>query len=121
MTLIEVMIALTILTTAMLSMAAYMTRFARTIAVSDVRATADELATSQIERVKGAPRYSAIDSMYAGTQTLTGIYQGYTVTTAVTRTGGGSSDFYDYKTVTVTVANARLAGPVRKTTVIAFF
>lgn len=121
MTLIEVMIAITILSAALIGMAGYMTRFARAIAVSDVRATADELAVSQLERVKGAPRYATIDSTYAGTRVMTGDYAGFTVATAVTRTGGGSSDLYDYRTVTVTVSNPRLAAPVRKTTVIAAY
>lgn len=121
MTLIEVMIALTILATAMLSMAAYMTRLARTVAVSDVRATADEIATSRLEEVKGATRYATIDSAFAGTQALAAPYQGFTRTTQVTHTGGGPSDFYDYKTITVIVTNPRLPAPVRKTTVIAAF
>lgn len=121
MTLIEVMLALAILGAATIGMAAYMTRFARTIALTDVRATADELAASRIEQIKGSPRYATIDSAFAGTQALSGLYAGYTQSTTVVRTGGGPSDLYDYKTVTVAVSNPRLATPVRKTTVIAFF
>jgi prepilin-type N-terminal cleavage/methylation domain-containing protein len=121
MTLIEVMMALTILAGAMLSIAAYMTKFSKSISSSDVKATANEIAADQIENVKGAPRYGAIDSLYAGTTAMTGSYTGYTRKTLVTRTGGGPADFYDYKTVTVIVTNARLSSPVKKTDIIAAF
>lgn len=121
LTLIEVMIALTILAGAMLSIAAYMTKFAKVIAASDVKATANEIAAEQLEAVKAAPRYTAIDSMYAGTVTMASPYVGYTRKTQVTRTGGGATDFYDYKTITVTVTNPRLSTAVVKTSVIAFF
>src|SRR5262245_3209035 len=108
LTLIEVMIALTILSVATLSIAAYMTRFARSISSSDVKATANEIAADRIEEVKGAPRYSAIDTLYPGTTTMNGAYKGFTRKTYVTHTGGGPSDFYDYKTITVEVTNTRL-------------
>jgi Tfp pilus assembly protein PilV len=121
MTLIEVLIALTILAGAMLSIAAYMTKFARAVSASDIKATANEIAASQIETVKNAPRYAAIDSLYAGTTQMPAPYQTYTRKTLVTHTGGGSTDFYDYKTVTVIVSNPRLSKPVEKTSIIAAF
>jgi prepilin-type N-terminal cleavage/methylation domain-containing protein len=121
MTLIEVLIALTILAGAMLSIAAYMTKFARAVSASDIKATANEIAASQIETVKNAPRYSAIDSLYVGTIRMPAPYQAYTRQTLVTRTGGGGADFYDYKTVTVIVRNPRLSKPVEKTSIIAAF
>ena len=122
MTLIEVMIAITILAVAMLSIAAYMTKFAQSIGSSDVKATANEIAADQIENVKGAPRYTAIDSTpYVGTVNMTGAYVGYTRKTLVSHTGGGAADFYDYKTVTVTVSNPRLSSSVKKTDIIAAF
>jgi prepilin-type N-terminal cleavage/methylation domain-containing protein len=121
LTLIEVMMALTILACAMLSMAGYLTKFARTIAASDVLATANEIAADQLEAVKAAPRYAAIDTLYAGTTVMTGTYAGYTRVTTVTHTGGGSTDLYDYRTITVTVSNSRLSKPVSKTSIIAAF
>lgn len=122
MTLIEVIIAITILATAMLSIAAYMTKFAQAVGSSDVKATANEIAADQIETVKGAPRYTAIDSTpYVGTVNMTGAYVGYTRTTMVTHTGGGPADFYDYKTITVVVNNSRLSSSVKKTDIIAAY
>lgn len=122
MTLIEVIMALTILATAMLSIAVYMTKFAQVVSASDVKATANEIAADQIETVKGAPRYTAIDSApYVGTVSMTGAYAGYTRKTFVTHTGGGAADFYDYKTVTVVVDNPRLSSSVKKTDIIAAY
>jgi prepilin-type N-terminal cleavage/methylation domain-containing protein len=122
MTLIEVIVALAIISGAILSISAYMTHFARAITSSDLRATANELATSRIEEIKNAPRYAAIDSMYAKTETFSeDRYKGFTRQTIVSHTGGGDTDFYDYKTITVVVKNPHLSTPIRKTSVIAAF
>ena len=121
MTLIEVVIALVIISTAMISISAYMSKFAQAILSSDVKATAEDIASSQIENAKTAPRYTAIDSMYAGTVAMTAPYTGYTRQTIVTHTGGGATDLYDYKTITVVVTHARLSTPVKKTDIIAAF
>lgn len=121
MTLVEVMIALTILATAMLVLAAFMARFAHAVAAADVRSTASSLASQRIEEVRTAPRYSMIDSAYPGTVALGAPYTGYTRQTLVSHTGGGSADRYDYRTVTVVVRNARLATPVKHSTIIAAY
>jgi len=121
MTLIEVVMAVTILATAMLSIAAFMGKFSRIVAVADVKNTANELASQRLEEIKNAPRYSAIDTLYPGTVALASPYTGYTRKTLVTHTGGGASDLYDYKTVTVTVSNPRLPAAINRTTIIAAF
>lgn len=121
MTLVEVMIALTILATAMLALAGFMAKFAHTVATADVRNTANEIASSRLEEIKSAPRYSMIDSVYPGTTALSSPYVGYTRQTLVTHTGGGSTDLYDYKTVTVIVRNSRLSTPIKRSTIIAAY
>jgi prepilin-type N-terminal cleavage/methylation domain-containing protein len=121
MTLIEVMIAITILATATLGIAGFMGRFAHIVAVSDVKNTASELASQRLEEIKNSPRYSAIDTTYPGTVSMTSPYVGYTRQTLVSHTGGGSADLYDYKTVTVIVSNPRLDVPVKRTTIIAAY
>lgn len=121
MTLIEVIIAVTILAVAALSLAAFMGKFVRAVAVSDVRNTANELASQRLEEIKNAPRYPAIDTLYPGTVNMGAPYVGYSRQTLVTRTGGGPSDLYDYRTVTVIVSNPRLTTPIRRTTIIAAF
>ena len=119
--LIEVMIAITILATAMLSIAGFMGKFAHMVAISDVKNTANELASQRLEEIKNAPRYSAIDTLYPGTVPLAAPYVGYTRKTLVTHTGGDSTATYDYRTVTVIVTNPRLATPIKRTTIIAAF
>ncbi len=121
MTLIEVIMAITILAVATLSIAGFMGKFARIVAVSDVKNTANELASQRLEEIKNAPRYTAIDTLYPGTLALASPYVGYTRQTLVTHTGGGSSDLYDYKTVTVLVSNPRLPAPIKRTTIIAAY
>jgi prepilin-type N-terminal cleavage/methylation domain-containing protein len=121
MTLIEVMMAVMILATAMLSIAAFMGKFTRIVAVADVRNTANELASQRLEEIKNAPRYTAIDTLYPGTVALASPYVGFSRQTLVTHTGGGASDLYDYKTVTVVVSNPRLSAPIKRTTIIAAF
>ncbi len=121
MTLIEVMIAITILATAMLSIAAFMAKFAHAVAISDVRNTASEIASQALEQAKTSPRYSAIDSLYAGTTNLVAPYVGYSKTMIVTRTGGTAPALYDYKTLTVIVNNSRLDAPVKRSTIIAAY
>ena len=121
MTLIEVMIAITILAVATLGMAGFMGKFARIAAASDVKNTANELASVRLEQIKNAPRYAAIDTLYPGTQVLASPYAGFTRKTIVTHTGGGSSDLYDYRTVTVIVSNPQLAVPIKRSTMIAAF
>jgi hypothetical protein len=89
--------------------------------VSDVKNTANELASMQLEKIKNTPRYASIDSMYSGTAALDSPYVGYSRQTLVTHTGGGAADLYDYKTVTVVVSNPRLTAPIKRTTIIAAY
>jgi len=121
MTLIEVVMAVTILATAMLSIASFMGKFTRIVAVADVKNTANELASQRLEQVKNAPRYAAIDTLFPGTVALASPYAGFTRQTMVTHTGGGASDLYDYRTITVVVSNPRLPIPITRTTIIAAF
>lgn len=121
MTLIEVMMAVTILATAMLSIAGFMGKFARIVATGDVKNTANELASQRLEEIKNAPRYSSIDTLYPGTVAMSTPYTGYSRQTLVTHTGGGSADLHDYKTITVIVSNPRLSAPIKRTTIVAAF
>ena len=108
MTLVEVILSLVIISAAMISISAYMAKFAQGIIASDVKATAEDIAATQIESAKTAPRYTAIDTLYPGTVAMPAPYTGYTRQTIVTHTGGGPADLYDYKTVTVIVTQSRL-------------
>ena len=121
MTLIEVMIAITILSVAALGLAGFMVRLSHAVAVTDVRNTANELASQRLEDIRNAPRYGAIDSLYPGTVNLAGTYAGYSRQTVVSHTGGNPTDLYDYRTITVIVRNGRIMKPVRRTTIVAAY
>jgi Tfp pilus assembly protein PilV len=121
MTLVEVIVALVILSAAMISISAYMAKFAQGILTSDVKSTAEDIAATQIEAAKASPRYSLIDTVYPGTVSMPAPYTGFTRQTLVTHTGGGAADLYDYKTITVIVTHTRLSTPVKKSDIIAAF
>ena len=121
MTMLEVVIAMSILGGALLSMAAFTGRLAHTTGTSRLQSTANQLVSDRIEIVKGAPRYSAIESLYVKTESSISGYSRFTRKTMVTRTGGTAKDSVDYKTITVEVTHPLLTAPVRKTTVISYF
>lgn len=120
-TLIEVMIAMVITAIVTLGMGAFMAQFIRSVATANVRAIANELVADRIEEVKGATRYSAIDSIYVRTETAIPGFAGYERQTLVARVGGMPPDLYDYRIVTVVVSGRNLPAPVRKSTVISAF
>jgi hypothetical protein len=71
--------------------------------------------------VKGAPRYTAIESLYVATETNISGFSGFTRKTMVKRVGGQPTDTVDYKIITVEVSNPSLTNAVRKSTIIAPF
>jgi prepilin-type N-terminal cleavage/methylation domain-containing protein len=121
MTLIEVIVAMVLLTGALLSMSAFIARYANVTGAVARRSEANELVADRLEEVKGALRYSAIDSLYAKTEPSIPNHPGLTRQTLVTRTGGAAPSLYDYKTVTVIVNGPGLKTPSKKTTVISVF
>jgi prepilin-type N-terminal cleavage/methylation domain-containing protein len=119
-TLIEVMIALTILAGAMLAMGKFTADFARLSSKARFKAQAIELAAERLDAARSAASYSAVAAL-AVTETNITNYPGFTRVTTVARTGGGATDITDYRTVTVTVTGAQLNSPVVKSTVVSAF
>ena len=121
MTLIEVIVAMVLLTGAMLSMGAFIARYANVSGTVQRRIEANELVADRLEEVKGALKYSVIETVFAKTEpSITG-HPGLTRQTLVTHTGGAAPSLYDYKTVTVIVNGPGLKTPSKKTTVISIF
>lgn len=119
--LLEAMIALTILATAILTAGRYFTTLARGVADERIRAQALHLVSERFEEIRTAPSYDAIESLYAGTETgITG-YTGFSRVTAVTQVGGQPADSMNYKVITVTVTTPAIpkSVTVQKSTVIA--
>lgn len=121
MTLIEVIVSIVILSGALISMGAFMARYANVSGTMQRRIEANELVADRLEEVKGALSYSTIEANYVKTEaTITG-HPGLTRQTIVTHTGGAAPSLYDYKTITVIVNGPGLKTPSKKTTVISIF
>lgn len=119
----EVVVALAILTAALLGLALFVSRMAHATSDSRLLGTATELVTNRIETIKGSTDYASIDT-FATTETSipgSSSYAGFTRQTLILHVGGGVSDSVDYRVVTVIVTNPVMSAPVRKTTAIASF
>jgi prepilin-type N-terminal cleavage/methylation domain-containing protein len=120
--LVEIIVALTILTGSLLGFAMIAQRFTRSNTDVATRTLASDLATSRLEQIKGVRNYTSLVSTYNNqveTWTGTSTYNGFTRTTYATRVGPNVND--DYVTVTVVVSGRALTPVVRRTTSIAAF
>ena len=120
--LVEIIVALGILTMSLLGFALVAQRFLRSNADVGTRTLASDLATTRIEQIKGARNYATLVTTYNNQVETWGgnaLYAGFTRTTYVTRTGPNATN--DYVTVTVVVAGRALSPPIRRTTSIAAF
>ena len=115
-TLIEIVIALLILTVAVLGLAVSTGRILEPTGDAEVEYVALAAVEDRIAEMSLDPRYTLLDSIYGGTETgLTGL-AGMTRTTTVTRSqetlsGGGVLDF---QTIHVAVSGGRLKEPVSR-------
>lgn len=122
MTLVEVLVAVTILGAALIAMATYVGEFAHTVTDTDARARAAELAAERLETVKGAPAYASMDSLYSEPQKVSIPGESrYQRQTLIRRVGGGDADLDDYRVVTVVISSTMLKQPVRRTTIVSDF
>jgi prepilin-type N-terminal cleavage/methylation domain-containing protein len=124
MTLIEVMIAIVILSGAMIGLARFGGKFEHVTATSGDVSLSSDLATLRIEQVKAYRVYSSIVATYNNvTETFVGdpVYNGFTRKTLAARCAGCPTSSNDYITVTVTVTGRSLVSPIAKTTIIAVF
>lgn len=117
MTLIEVMIALVILTGALLGMGKFITSFSHATSDGALSSVASDLVLDRLETIKGSTSYVSLDA-YAVTESAITGFAGYKRVTQVTRTLDATQD---YKAITVTVSNTALSTPVKKSTIIAAF
>jgi len=117
MTLIEVMIALVILTGALLGMGKFITSFSHATSDGALSSVASDLVLDRIESIKGTTSYAGLDAFAVTEASIPG-FTGYKRVTQVTRTLDAAED---YKAITVTVSNPGLSAPVKKSTIIAAF
>jgi len=124
MTLIEVMIAIVILSGAMLGLAKFGGKFEHTTATAADMSLASDLSVARIEQIKAFRIYTSLVATYNNTtETFVGdpVYSGFSRATRVTRCASCPTATNDYITVTVTVSGRSLAAPIAKTTIIALF
>jgi prepilin-type N-terminal cleavage/methylation domain-containing protein len=128
MTLIEVIIAVMILSGVLIGLSNFTRRFQHLSANQNALATASELATARLEYIAQHQPYSTLVSTFDGTTEtstttsarprMTG-YAGYTRTTSAVRTGPSTTA--DYVTVTVTVTNTATSTTIKKSLVISAY
>ena len=117
-TLIEIMIALIILTVVILGLATATAQVVHVVALGDRNAAAIQLADSRVEAIQMDPDYNGLDTLYVEVETDFPTLPGYTRETRIARVGGlGQSD--DYRKITVTVTGPGLSGPVSRTVTVA--
>jgi prepilin-type N-terminal cleavage/methylation domain-containing protein len=120
MTLIETLVAVVILGTALVGLGNFMARFSHATRVAGLQQRALDLASDRIDSVKHSSTYVSIDTM-AATQMVSADSALYQVQTMVQHIGGAPTDSLDYKVITVAVTIPSLTTPLRKTTMIAAF
>ncbi len=120
MTLIETLVAVAILATALIGLGDFMGHFAHATRVAALQQRALDLAADRIDSVKHSATYDGIDTM-ATTEHVTADSSSYTRQTLVEHIGGGTADTLDYRIVTVAVSIPNIVAPIRKTTIISAF
>ncbi|MHB1311595.1 MAG: type IV pilus modification PilV family protein [Gemmatimonadaceae bacterium] len=128
MTLIEVIIAVVILSGVLIGLSNFTRRYQHLSTNQSALATASELATARIEYVALFRTYATLVATFDGTTETSSTstaqpsmagYPGYTRTTSAVRTGPTATA--DYVTVTVTVTNTATETSIKKSLVIAAF
>ncbi len=123
MTLVEVILAIVILSGAMLGLGNFTRKFQSANSGSTSKTLASDLAAQRIAEVQSYRSYGTLVSAFHGaTQAyVTGVYAGFTRNTYAVRCTSCPTATTDYITVTVSVSGNDLTSPITKTIVIAAF
>jgi type II secretion system protein I len=108
-TLVEVLIALAMLSVVLLAAAASTTKYLGVITRNRIRIQAAAMADAQIAKVRVSPAYDSLTVRFDSSRTNVP-FPGYTRSTRVVRTGAGTSN--DVTKIRVTVSGPELATPV---------
>jgi type IV pilus modification protein PilV len=117
-TLIEVIIAMTILVVIVLAMSSAAGQFVRLTSQSEAQTVASQLAQERLQMIQMDPNYAGLETTYEGTESAVAGATGFSRKTDITRVGGGTATT-DFKRITVTVTGPGLTGPVVRTTTVA--
>jgi prepilin-type N-terminal cleavage/methylation domain-containing protein len=110
--LVELVVALTILTVVLLALITLTGRTMHTAVIADIEQAALQLVSDRTDEVLSDPRYDALDSLYAGTETNFPTMSDLTRTTVVLHV---LDSIQDYKRVTVSVTGSALRAPIART------
>lgn len=116
-TLVEIIFAITILSVAILGIAASATRMLDLAGDAEIRTRALQAADDRINQIQVDPRYSELESLYEGTESdLPGLedFDRITAIDVVQENiqGGGT---LEYTVVAVTVEGPVLSSPIKRT------
>jgi prepilin-type N-terminal cleavage/methylation domain-containing protein len=117
-TLIEVILALSILLVVMMMLASTTGRALHTAATTQSQQTAIQLAMDKIDQVRNDPNYDGLEVAYAKTDTTFTGLPGFRRVTSIVRTGG-QGQTSDYKKITVVVSGPGITPVSRSVTVAA--
>ena len=117
-TLIEVILALSILLVVMMMLASTTGRALHTAATTQSQQTAIQLAMDKIDQVRNDPNYDGLESAYAKTDTTFTGLPGFRRVTSIVRTGG-QGQTTDYKRISVVVSGPGITPVSRSVTVAA--
>jgi prepilin-type N-terminal cleavage/methylation domain-containing protein len=115
MTLIEVLVALVILSGSLLAMGNFMGKFTENQKFASLRQDEIDIATDLIDSVEHASTYASIPG-YAGTVSETRDNASFSRTTTVLQMGGGATSVVNYYLISTAVTTAAL-GPSGNSTV----
>ena len=118
--LIELMIAVLILTVAILGVAGSTSSMSLLANKADLRSEALQAVDDQISRISVDPRYGLMDSLYAGTDTVVAGLPGFSRTTAIdtVEVGLPSGDTILFRRVRVSVTGPTLPDGVSRSVVL---
>ena len=122
-TLVEIIVAISILTTAILGMGASAGYMLRAASGAGVKSEALQAVEGRISQIVMDPRYGVLDSLYGGTETALPGLEGYDRVTTITHvyTAVGSPPDYtyiDYKEVMVSVSGPGLDQDVSRAMIV---
>ena len=123
MTLIEVMVALVILSGSLIAMGNFMGKFAHTQRRAGMHADAVDLASDVMDSVQHDSSYAAIPADFNKTASISRDGATFTRTTLVKQIGGAVTSTVNYYIITTIVVNGQLipADTVKKSIVIRSF
>jgi prepilin-type N-terminal cleavage/methylation domain-containing protein len=117
-TMIEMMVAVTIVSALVIGLAGFVPRFMNTASKGAIISAASDLAVDRVETIKAYPTYAPLETTFNATEVSFPTCGSCTRTTTIVH---DSAATFDYKVVTVQVTTPLLPATVSKTTVIPAF